>query len=168
MTAKSSIIEYKFTAVLEIIGSNPFVFVPQRILEKLFLQAGKDKSPIPIRGSVNGKAYTQTLMKYQGAWRLYVNTIMLPKSPQRIGEKLALTVAFDPSDRSIEPHPKLISALKSKAKAKDVFDSLSPSLRKEIVRYIASLKTEKSVDANVKKAINFLLGKGGFVRREKL
>ncbi|MDR3271200.1 MAG: YdeI/OmpD-associated family protein [Peptococcaceae bacterium] len=51
--------------------------------------------------------------------------------------------------------------------AKKVFDGLSPSKRHEIIRYISFLKSEESVDQNVEKAINFLLGNGRFVGRDK-
>ncbi|MDR1355723.1 MAG: YdeI/OmpD-associated family protein [Propionibacteriaceae bacterium] len=104
-------------------------------------------------------------MKYKGAWRLYINTIMLKDSPKRIGETIDLTVAFDQSDRTIQPHPKFVKAFESDSSAKAVFDKLSPSRRHEIVRYISALKTEESVDRNVKKAIAFLLGRGKFVGR---
>jgi hypothetical protein len=118
-------------------------------------------------GAVNGIPYKQTLMKFAGAWRLYINTFMLKNSPKRIGETLAVTVSFDPSDRAIHPHPKWTRALERNAEAKAVFDSLSPSRKHEIVRYIAALKTEESVERNVEKAIDFLLGKGRFVGRDK-
>jgi hypothetical protein len=135
-------------------------------LENIFEQAGKDSGPIPITGTVNSVSYKQTLMKFKGQWRLYINMFMLKNSPERIGETVAVTVAFDPSDRTIRPHPKWIEALENNTEAKVVFDSLSPSRKHEIVRYIAALKTEESIDRNVKKAINFLLGKGRFVGRD--
>ena len=166
MKAIAVIRAYKFNVALDIIGVNPFVLVPLRVLGKIFIQAGKDKGPIPIRGTVNGVVYTQTLVKYKGAWRLYINTMMLNNSPQRVGEKLTLTIAFDPIDRTIKPHPKLVKALSNNKKAKRVFDGLTPSLQKEIVRYISSLKTEVSVDKNVVKAVDFLLGKDRFVGRD--
>ncbi|STC96157.1 DUF1905 domain-containing protein [Chryseobacterium carnipullorum] len=71
-----------FTAVLEIIGINPFVFVPDEILEDIFKAAGKNKSPVPVKGTVNGKEFKQNLMKYLGEWRLYVNLLMLKNSPK--------------------------------------------------------------------------------------
>ncbi len=154
-----------FTATLEIIGINPFVSVPDEALKAVMEAAGRDKGPIPIQGTLNGRAYRQTLVKYRGAWRLYVNTEMLPDSPRRIGEEVSLTVAYDPADRTIAPHPKLVAALDGNPEARKEFDALSPSLRKEIVRYIAYLKTEESIARNVDKAIAFLLGKGAFVGR---
>ena len=154
-------------AKIEIIGINPYILLPENVLISLFKQAGKDKGPIPIKGAINGKPYIQTLVKYSGAWRLYINTIMLKNSPKRIGEIIEITVEFDPVKRVVEQHPKLIKALKENKEAKAVFDNLNPSSRNEIVRYISNLKSEESIDRNVKKAVAFLLGKERFVGRDK-
>jgi len=158
---------HNFDAELDIIVGNPFVSVPPRVLDDLFRQAGRMKGPIPVLGSINGRAYQQTLVKYSGAWRLYVNMQMLEDSPRRVGEVVEVEVAFDPSDRTIESHPKLLAALAENEEASAVFESLAPSRQKEIVRYIANLKSEASVDRNVRRAINFLLGDGRFVGRDK-
>jgi hypothetical protein len=160
-------LNYSFNADLEIIGANPFVRIPVEILDKLFKEAKKDKGYIPIKGTVNDIPYTQTLVKYKGEWRLYINMAMLKNSPNRIGENIALTVELDMSDRHIEPHPKLLVALNANSEAKAVFDGLSPSKRHEIVRYISFSKTDATVERNVKKAIEFLLGNGRFVGRDK-
>ncbi len=154
-----------FQAVIEIIGINPFVFVPEPVLEGLFRESGREKGPIPICGLINGKQYKQTLVKFSGHWRLYINTVMLANSPKRIGEMIELSVAFDPEERKVEMHPKLAEALKNNSEANAVFESLTPSHKSEIVRYIANLKTEASVERNVEKAINYLLGKERFVGR---
>lgn len=158
---------HRFNARIEIIGVNPFVQVPARILEVLFAQANKDKGPIPIQGHINGEPYTQTLVKYSGAWRLYINTTMLKNSPNRIGEQITLTVAFDPADRSIPIHPLLVKALEKNKAAKKTFDSLPPSRRQEIIRYIARLKNEATVLKNIEKAISHLQGAGVFAGRKK-
>ncbi len=68
---------YTFIAEIEIIGINPFVFVPKHILQKIFTKAGKQKGHIPVNGTRNDKTYKQTLVKYSGEWRLYINTVML-------------------------------------------------------------------------------------------
>jgi Bacteriocin-protection, YdeI or OmpD-Associated/Domain of unknown function (DUF1905) len=157
----------KFSAVLEIIDINPFVFVPDKVLARIFKVAGKEKGPIPISGTVNGNPYRQTLVKFRGAWRLYVNTTMLKDSPKRIGEIVKLTVEFDPADRAVKMHPRLSKALTANKAAKAKFNSLAPSRRHEIVRYISYLKTDESVDRNVLRIIKFLLGEGRFAGRDK-
>ncbi|GGX29350.1 YdeI/OmpD-associated family protein [Aquimarina muelleri] len=158
---------FSFNAIIEIIGINPYVQVPKSILSKIFIQAGKDKGFISIKGTVNKLAYQQTLVKYSGLWRLYINTTMLKNSPKRIGETIEVTIEYDPSDRTIAPHPKLIAALNQNKEAKRKFEQITPSLRKEIVRYISYLKTEESIDKNIVRAVNFLLGKERFVGRDK-
>jgi hypothetical protein len=136
-------------------------------LNTIFLKAKKNKGPIPVRGTINGKKYTQTLIKYSGECRLYINTTMLSNSPKRIGESVEVTVQFDTSERTIAPHPKFIKALSKHKDAKETFDNLPPSRQKEIIRYISNLKTEESVMINIEKAIGFLLGKNRFVGRDK-
>ncbi|MBS1951039.1 MAG: hypothetical protein OJF59_002938 [Cytophagales bacterium] len=158
----------QFTATLDRIGINPFIYVPGKILKILFKQARKDKGHIPVCGLVNGNPYRQTLVKYSGAWRLYINTSMLKNSPKRIGEQITISVEYDPSDRTIKPHPEWTQSLRQNRDAKKVFDSLSPSRRKEIVRYISSLKSQASINRNVARAINYLLGNGSFVGRNKV
>ena len=158
----------KFKAEIQIIGVNPYVFVPNQVLSDIFIQAQKDKGAIPIKGTVNGKPYKQTLVRFKGEWRLYINMKMLKNSPKRIGETIEITIEFDPIKRIIKPHPKFVKALKDNINAKAIFDNLRPSLQLEIVRYISMLKTEESVEKNVPKAISFLLGKGKFVGRNKL
>ena len=158
-------IAHRFNAKIKIIGINPYVSVPRKILLLIFKVAGKAKGHIPVCGTVNDKPFTQTLVRYSGQWRFYINTKMLPNSPNRIGEEIEITISLDSRDRTIAPHPGLTSALEKSKKAKKAFENLSPSRQKEIVRYIAHLKTEESITRNIQKVIDFLHEKGKFVGR---
>jgi Bacteriocin-protection, YdeI or OmpD-Associated/Domain of unknown function (DUF1905) len=146
---------------------NPYVTVPEKILQAIFKMAGKDKGPIPICGRVNDKPYQQALVKYGGAWRLYINTAMLKNSPQHVGTVINITVAYDPTSRAIQAPEAFVKALAANAAAQSVFDALPASRRLEIVRYLARLKTVQSLEKNIPKAIDFLLGKARFVGRDK-
>lgn len=156
-----------FIAKINIIGVNPFVFVPGKVLQAIFQQAGKDKGPIPVKGTIEGKPFIQTLVRYSGSWRLYINTSMLKNSPKRIGESIELFVEYDPVKREIPPPPKFVAALMANEEAKAVYEGLRPSLQHEIVRYLSRLKTEESLERNIEKAINFLLGRERFIGRDK-
>jgi hypothetical protein len=136
-------------------------------LKELFKQANKDKGPIPVRGELNGYLFEQTLVKFSGKWRLYLNTPMRKGAGIDVGETAEIKIEFDPRLREIIMHPKLRAALEKNKKANRTFRQLPPSRQKEILRYIGYLKTEESVDKNVKKAISFLTGKERFVGREK-
>ena len=158
---------YLYKSELKIIGVNPYVDVPEDLLQSLFVASGKTKGHIPITGKVNGNPYTQTLVKFSGEWRLYINTTMLKNSPKRIGEIIELSVRFDPKPRTIEEPAQFIAAEKKKKKAQMVFETLSPSRQHEIIRYLAGLKSDTALQKNIPRAINFLLGKERFVGREK-
>lgn len=157
---------WNFTAPLEIICINPFVFVPEEILKELFKQAGRDNGHIPILVTVDNKKHQQTLVRFSGEWRLYINTTMLKDSPRRVGELLDIGIEYDESDRTIPPHPELQKALKQNPEANKAFDNLPPSRQKEITRYISSLKSTEAVDRNIQRTIGFLTGKNRFLGRE--
>ncbi len=134
----------------------------------MFEQAGKNKGPIPVKGSLNTHAFTQTLVKYSGKWRLYLNGPMREAAGIDVGDMAEVHIGYDDTERKTSLHPKLKEALKNNRQANAVFESLAPYLQKEIMRYINHLKTEESVDKNIKRAIGFLLGKEGFIGRDPL
>ena len=156
-----------FTAKIYIIGVNPYVLLPANALKELFKQAGKNKGPIPVSMTINGHAFTQNLVKFKSKWRLYLNTPMRKAAGIDVGDKGEFTIAYDATERTTPMHPKLKAALEKNKKAKAIFDQLIPSIQKEISRYINNLKTEESVDRNIIRAINFLLGKERFIARDK-
>lgn len=157
----------KFSAEIQIIGVNPFVFLPDTVLDSIFKEASKDKGKIPVKMKIDGHEFIQTLIKYSGHWRLYLNTPMRKTAKKEVGDTANFEIAFDPEERVIPMHPKLINALRDNPEAQRIFDSLRPSLQLEIVRYLSFLKTEESIDKNVLRAVNFLLGKERFIGRDK-
>jgi hypothetical protein len=158
---------HSFTAKIYIIGINPYVVPPAKFLTLLLQQAGKTKGPIPVNGTLNGHKFTQTLVKFQGKWRLYLNTPMRKSAGIDVGDMAIVKIEFDPNERTTSMHPKLKSALQKNKAAKSVFDRLIPSRQKEIKRYINNLKTEITVEKNIARAINFLLEKERFIGRDK-
>lgn len=157
----------RFKAKIQIIGINPYVLLPAKTLKALFQQADRDKGKIPIKIKIDGHEFIQTLVKYSGHWRLYLNTPMRKAAGKDVGDSAIFEIEFDPAQRLIAMHPKLIAALKDNEQAKKTFDHLSPSLQLEMIKYISFLKTEATIDKNVRRAVNFLLGKERFIGRDK-
>lgn len=58
---------HTFSATIEIIGVNPYVYLPKVLLNAIFKQAGKDKGEIPVSMTIDGHMFIQTLLKYTGA-----------------------------------------------------------------------------------------------------
>jgi hypothetical protein len=156
-----------FSTKIYKIGINPYVLIPPAVLKEIFKQANKTKGPIPVCGKLNGYLFIQTLVKYSGKWRLYLNGPMRKAARIDVGDIATVKIEFDPRPREIEMHQKLKAALEKNKKAKTIFSQLPPSRQKEIIRYIGFLKSEEAVDKNVKRAIGFLSGKERFVGRDK-
>jgi len=147
-----------FTANISKIGINPYVGIPEDILDSIFEQAGKARGPIPVRGTVNGKPFTQTLVKYQGVWRLYINGIMRAAAGIDVGDRAHIRLEFDSTPRAEPMHPRLVHTLAKNKSAKTAFERLTPSRQKEILRYLNSMKTEESLERNIERVIKQLLG----------
>ena len=148
-----------FSTTILKLGVNPYVGVPERILRELFKQAGKAKGPLPVKGILNGKEFKQTVVKYQGAWRLYFNTSMRRDAGIDVGDIAKVEIEFDPAPRTVPMHAMLDRALSKNEEAKIAFGKLPPSRQKEILRYLNFLKTEESVERIVEKVIRQLVGK---------
>ena len=149
---------HRLRAPIAIIEINPYVLVPDRQLNALFAAAGRDKGPIPIELLIGKRTFVQNLVRYRGAWRLYLNQPMRDAAGKDVGDVIALGVRYDPKPR-VEPMPaELASALKRDAAARAAFAALSPSRRKEIQRYLNALKTEASRERNAAIVVQHLRG----------
>ncbi len=157
----------KFTARIYIIGVNPYVVPPVAVMKNLFKQSGREKGPIPVNGTLNGHQFLQTLVKYSGKWRLYLNTPMRKATNLDVGDIAEVIIEYDAEIRTVPMHPKLELALKKNKKAKTTFDKLTPSRQKEDRGYINFLKNEESVERNIARAIKFLSGTERFAGRDK-
>jgi endonuclease-3 len=146
-----------FSAKIQIIGINPYVILPADILNKIFLDAAKSKGPIPVHGTINGNKYIQTLVKYKGKWRLYLNTPMRKASVLTVGDMAEVTIEYDPRPRIETMHPEFKAALLKNKIANAAYESLNPSRKKEINRYLNSLKTSEAVKRNIGKVIRTIL-----------
>ena len=148
----------RFNSTIYKIGINPVVDPPERVLKILFDESGKSRGPIPVRGTINGAEYRQTLVKYQGSWRLYVNGPMLKASGSKVGDNVKLEIEFDPEPRDVPMSKQLADALRRDEIAKAAFETLPPSRQKEIHKYLGSLKTEASIQRNIERVLSHLRG----------
>lgn len=150
---------HSFSGIIIKIGINPCLDVPEKIIGKLLSESGKTKGPIPVAGTLNGKPFRQTIVKYKGEWRLYLNGAMRKDAGIDVGDKGNVKVSYDPETRIVPMHPGLRIALEKNKKAKQVFEKLSPSHKNEISKYLGFSKTKDTEDRNIKKVILQLTGK---------
>lgn len=148
-----------FSQVIFKLGINPCVVPPPDVLEYVFKQAKKRSGPIPVRGTINGTQYIQTLVKFGGHWRLYINGVMLKAAKLKVNDVASITIEYDPSDRTVLPHPEFAKILARDPRAIAAFNELPPSRQKEINRYLNTLKTDSIRTKNIGKVMDHLTGK---------
>jgi hypothetical protein len=156
---------FKFSAKVQKIKSNiqgtfnSCVIVPDKVVFKLLDQAKKKSVPVQVKGTLNGKKILANIVKYHGAYQLYLNTQMRQNTGITVGDVVRVSLSYDSVRREL-PIPKELKIVLSKnGQAYTVWQKLPPSHRKEFLSYLNSIKTKESLKRNVKKIIQILIRK---------
>ncbi|HTH72571.1 MAG TPA: YdeI/OmpD-associated family protein [Candidatus Pristimantibacillus sp.] len=151
-----------FAAVVELQGVNPYVLVTKERAAEL--QPGWRK-PMPVVVQVNGQpspAWHINMMPVgDGSFYLYLHGDVRKASKTKVGDTVEVRVSFDSSYKNGPMHPMpdwFREPLEADPKAKQAWDALPPSRQKEILRYLASLKSDEAKARNVAKALHVLSG----------
>ncbi|WP_439567159.1 YdeI/OmpD-associated family protein [Sphingopyxis sp.] len=161
----------KFKAKIERKGINPYVRVSAARAQRI--KAGW-KKPLPVLVRVNEKpvdgAPVNMMPAGDGGFFLYLDSRVRAASETEVGDLVDVWIVFDRSYRPGPQHPmpfEFASRLDSNPRAKMCWDGLTPSLQKEILRYLASLKSDAARQRNLERAIEVLSGaKARFLARE--
>ena len=155
----------QFSATVRKIDINPYVKVPDAIIEMLLKAAQKEKGPLPVTGTLQGQPFATTVVRFRGLWRLYLNTPMRRAANVDVGDRVTVGLRFDPTTRSVPIPNAFKRALAKNKDAQAAFQQLTPSRQKEILRYLNNLKQPETLARNIEKTIEFLQGgkAGGLV-----
>jgi hypothetical protein len=150
----------RFTQRIAIRGINPYLLVSAKLAQQL--RPGWRK-PLPVRVTIDGKprspARVNLMPAGDGSFYLYLNGPLREASATAVGDRVTARVSFDASYRGGPTHPvpsSLERALRARPKAARAWDEFSPSRRKEILRYLAGLRTAQARERNVVKLIAML------------
>lgn len=153
----------RFQGVLQIRGINPFVRVSAARVEAL--KPGWRK-PLPVLLKINGKpvnsARTNMMPAGDGSFFLYLNEIVRSAAGVGVGDRVRVEISFDAEYRYGPQHPMPAwfgKALKENPQAKKNWGLLIPSRKKEVLRYLAQLKSEGARKRNLAKVMDALTGK---------
>ena len=138
---------------------DPDVTCPPKVLASLLKARGEGRRALPVKGTLSGVPFIQTIVPYGGAWRLYLNGPMLKATGLAVGDLARIDVEHDPKPRTIPMHPKFARALAANPQAKTAFEAMPPHYRKDVLRYLHHLKSEATVDRNIPVLIGHLYGR---------
>lgn len=153
----------RFTATIKIRGINPYVAVTAWRAARL---KKSWRRPLPVLVRLNGKPERKPwrvnmMPAGNGSFYLYLHNSLREASGTGVGDRVTVQLGFDRTYKTGPAHamPRWFSAaLAGNAHAKLNWDKLSPSRRKEILRYFASLKSTKSKERNLVRALAALSG----------
>lgn len=153
----------RFRDLIKIHGVNPYVLVSAKRASEL--KPGWRK-PMPVLVRVNGKPEEFLAINMMpigdGSFRLYLNGEVRKASGTGVGDRVEVEVRFDAKYRSGPAHPMpawFQAALKKNAVAHKNWEVLTPSRKKEILRYFAVLKSAEARERNLARALGVLSGK---------
>lgn len=142
---------YHFKAKIYKTGINWAVDVPQTIVREMT----PEKGYIRIKGQINNFDFIQTLVPVKNAsYRLFVNQIMMKGGKTALSE--TATFAIEQNRTLVEqlyPMPQSLSNALTKHLLHEQFKMLSVSRRKDIFKYLSSLKNNETIQRNIDKLI---------------
>lgn len=152
----------KFRASIQIRGINPYILVSAETARRL--KPGWRK-PMPVRVQIEGKPDTPWRINMMpagdGSFYLYLREPVRRASGTGVGDIVDVAITFDEDYRGgpADPVPPwFATGLARNRMARSGWDSLPPSRQKEILRYLAQLKSPEAQQRNAEKALHVLAG----------
>jgi hypothetical protein len=151
-----------FRGRIEIVGVNPYVRVSAARARRL--KSGWRK-PLPVRVQINGaptRAWRINLMpRGDGSFYLYLAGIVRGASHTKVGDRVDVQMRFDEKYRGGPAHRMpawFKQSLRDNPLAMQGWRGLSPSRKKEILRYLVRLKSQQAQARNATRAVRVLAG----------
>jgi hypothetical protein len=153
----------RFQATIEITALNPYLHVSAARASTL--RRGW-RRPMPVMIRINGAPRsppwrTNMMPLGDGSFRLYLQATVRRASGTQVGDSVRAEVRFDAKYRGGPQHPMpawFRGPLRANRKAWATWQALIPSRKKEILRYLAQLKSTAARKRNVTRALRALAG----------
>lgn len=152
----------RFRGVIQIRGINPYVHVDVKLAGRI---KANWRKPLPVAIRINGQPEAPWRVNMMpagdGSFYLYLHESVRKASQTKVGDRVTVEIAFDATYRGgpANPVPRWFSAaLKENRAASQAWNALIPSRKKEVLRYLAALKSPEARARNLERAIAALSG----------
>lgn len=142
----------RFSATVELHGKTATgIEVPAEVVERL----GAGKRPA-VRASLNHHTYATTLGVMGGRTLLPVSAEQRTAAGLSAGDEVEVALVADSAPRTVEVPDDLAAAVAADPAAQATFDGLTPSQRKEWVRWVTEAKRAETRTDRVAKTVEAL------------
>jgi hypothetical protein len=142
-----------FQAKLGAEGHALFFEVPLDVKKEF----GKARPPVKV--SINGYSYRSTVSVYGGKYYLPVRREHREEAGLKAGDIIRVTVALDREVRTVTPPPELASAFKKNTAARERWEKLSYTHKKEHADAILQAKRPETRARRIEKTLAMLAAK---------
>ena len=133
-----------FNTILKTDGNNVGIEVPPEVIAKL----GTSKKP-PVIVTLAGYTYRNTVAVMGGKFMISLSKANREAAGVKGGDQVEITLELDEEPRTVAVPDDLAAALSAKSGAKEIFDALAFSKRKEFVRQVEEAKTQETRDRRI-------------------
>ena len=145
--------EHTFDTTVEQTGRTATAFEVPLNLRELFGSAHP-----PIKVTINSHTYRATPAVYGGRYYVSLSKSNRDAAHVAAGQPIKVTIQEDSDPRKIEAPPDLAAALDDDDEARDFWDRLSYSHRREYVDWVEEAKRDETRKKRVEKAVDALRG----------
>ena len=146
-----------FSGKIYKVGIIRYVDVPADVSRAL----GGGVAHVPVIGEVEGVAIRTTMVsRGKGCYRVAIHGDIRKKLRTDAGAVVELAIRRDEDSREPVLPPGLVLALRNAPKAQSEFRKMTTALRRQVVRYLTSVKQQSTLDRRVAGMVRLLEKRG--------
>lgn len=119
-----------------------------KVPAELVASLGSHKRP-PVRVTIGNYTYRSTVAAYGDVFMLPVSAENREAAGIKAGDEIEVTIELDTEPRTVEVPDDLAAALAEKPGAREAFDALSYTMRKEYVRQVETAKAQATRERRI-------------------
>lgn len=135
-------------------GNTAGFWIPADVIDSF----GKGKR-VPVVVTINGYTFRNTIASYEGKFAIGVSMEHREKANIKVGDTVEIELVYDDKPREVEVPDYMQKELNKNPKAKEIFEKLAYSHKKEYVRWIIEAKKEETRNARLSKLNQMILDK---------
>jgi hypothetical protein len=119
-------------------------------------EVGEGRKAFPVQATINGYTWAGRVSRMGGEFLLGLNREVRTGARVEAGDEVTVTIALDEAPREVEVPEALSAALAGDPVAREKYDGLAFTHRKEFARWIAEARKEETRDRRVTQALEML------------
>jgi hypothetical protein len=114
------------------------------------------RARVPVRGTINGYPFRSSLAPMGGGHCMAVNKTMREGTNVKVGDEVEIVMERDTAERTMEAPPELKKEFAKNKKAREKWDGLAFTVKKEMAISITGAKQEETKKRRLEKVMQIL------------